>query len=83
MNKKAPFLKISTSLAIFVAAVLNLIKIFTGIKTNITKEAVLLSQSNKIFSATKVEKALDYNFKSLDDSIQWTVEQLENKASNS
>lgn len=83
MNKKAPFLKISTSLAIFVSGVLNLVKIFTGIKTNITKEAVLLSQSNKIFSASKVEKALDYNFKSLDDSIQWTVEQLKNKASNS
>lgn len=83
MNKKAPFLKISTSLAIFVAGVLNLVKIFTGIKTNITKEAVLLSLSSKIYSAAKVEKALDYNFKSLDDSIKWTVEQLENKASNS
>lgn len=81
MNKKAPFIKVSPSLAIFAASVLKVVKFFTGIKSNITKEAVLLSQLNILFSASKVEKVLDYKFKSVEESISWTCEHLENKAS--
>jgi len=82
LNKKAPSLKISPPLAIFVAYVLRIIRFFTGIKFNITKEAVKLSQLSVLFSAKKVEETLNYKFKRVEDSIQWTSKQLKNKVLN-
>lgn len=79
MNKKAPNLKVNPSLAIFVASILRVVRFFTGIKSNITREAVLLSQLNILFSAEKVEKKLNFKFIPIEDSIRWTCKQLENK----
>lgn len=79
MNKKAPFLKVSPRLAIFVASILRVVRFLTGIKSNITKEAVVLSQLNILFSAEKVKNELNFSFRTLEDSINWTCEQLENK----
>lgn len=78
MNKKAPFLKVNPPLAIFAASILRSVRFLTGIKSNITKEAVLLSQLAILFSAKKVEIRLGYKFRSFEDSIYWTCEQLEN-----
>lgn len=80
MHKKAPFLKVNPSLAVFVAAVLRIVKFFTGIKSNITKEAVLMSQLRILFSADKVEKQLNYKFRSVEESVHWTCEQLKKQS---
>ncbi len=82
LNKKAPSLRISPPLAIFVAYILRIIRFFTGIKFNITKEAVKLSQLSVLFSSKKIEKTLSYKFRPVEDSIQWTCKQLENKSLN-
>ena len=81
MNKKAPFLNVNPSLAIFAASILRVVRFLTGIKSNITREAVLLSRLSILFSAKKVEKRLGYKFRTVEDSIHWTCEQLENKPS--
>ncbi len=82
LNKKAPSLRISPLLAIFAAYILRGVRFFTGIKFNITKEAVKLSQLNVLFSAKKVEETLNYKFKRVEDSIQWTCKQLKNRSLN-
>ncbi|MCF6352271.1 MAG: NAD-dependent epimerase/dehydratase family protein [Cyclobacteriaceae bacterium] len=82
LNKKAPSLKISPPLAIFAAYILRIVRFFTGIKFNITKEAVKLSQLSVLFSAKKVEETLNYKFKRVEDSIQWTCKQLKSKSLN-
>jgi len=76
MNKKAPNLKLNPTLAIFVASILKVVRFLTGIKTNITKEAVILSRLNILFAADKVEKTLGFKFRAIEDSIQWTYKQL-------
>ena len=79
MNKKPPQLKVSPKLAIFVASILRVVTLFTGIKTNITREAVLLSRLTIVFSSRKVAQLLNYTFTPLQDSVAWTCQQLENK----
>jgi len=82
LNKKAPYLKISPTLAIFAAYVLRIIRFITGIKFSITKEAVKLSKLSILFSSNKIEKALGFEFIPVEDSIKWTCNQLENKQTN-
>ena len=76
LNKKAPRFKVNPSLAIFVASILKVVRFLTSLKTNITKEAVMLSQLNILFVADKIEKALDFKFRTIEDSIKWTSKQL-------
>ena len=78
MNKKAPYLKVNPSLAIFAAALLRAVRFLTGIKSNITREAALSSQLNMLYSAQKIETRLGYKFRTVEDSIHWTCEELEN-----
>lgn len=79
MNKKPPFLKVNPALAIFVASIMRVVRFFTGIKSNITREAVLLSHLSILYSAEKVEKKLNFKFIPIEDSVSWTCKQLENK----
>ncbi len=81
-NIKAPSLKISHTLAIFVASILGIVKFITGITSNINKEAALLNRLTNSFSSAKVEKELNYKFISVENSIKWACEQLENKVIN-
>jgi nucleoside-diphosphate-sugar epimerase len=81
MNKKAPSIKISPTLAIFAATMLKLVKFITGFKSTITKEAVLLSQLSILFSADKINQELSHPFIAVEDSISWTCEQLKTKIS--
>ncbi len=82
LNKKAPFLKINPTLAIFVAYVLRIVRFFTGIKFSITAEAVKLSKLRNFFSSQKVEEMLNFKFIPAEESIKWTCIQLENKQLN-
>ncbi len=79
LNKKGPSIKINPSLAIFVAYILKMIRILTGIKFSITPETAKLSQLHVLFSANKVESLLNYTFRSIEDSIDWTCKHLERK----
>ncbi len=82
MNKRAPFLKVNTSLAMFAALILRIVRFVTGTKFNITKEAVQLSQLSILYSANKVENLLNHKFIPVEESIHWTCEKLENKSFN-
>jgi nucleoside-diphosphate-sugar epimerase len=81
LNKKGPFLKISSPLAIFAVMVLKVLRILTGIKSSLSKEAVLLSQLNIFYSSYKIEKHLNYKFRLIEDSITWTCKQMGSKVS--
>lgn len=79
LNKKAPSVRINATLAIFAAYLLRIVRFFTGIKFNITKEAVKISRLSIFFEAKKVEETLNFKFRPVEDSIKWTCEQLENR----
>lgn len=76
MNKKAPSVKVNFTLAIFAASVLKIVQLVTGIKSDITKEAVVSTRLSHFYSTNKIERALDFKFKELNESINWTWEQL-------
>ncbi|MCB0494749.1 MAG: SDR family NAD(P)-dependent oxidoreductase [Cyclobacteriaceae bacterium] len=78
MNKKAPRFKINPSLAIFAASILKPLKLL-GVKTNITKEAVVLSQLNTMFSSEKAERILGIKFKPVQESVNWAYQQILSK----
>lgn len=48
----------------------------TGNEAMITKDTAILSRSNFHFQNDKVREAINYEFRSLDDSIQWSVNEL-------
>lgn len=81
MNKKAPSIKINPSLAIFVASLLKIVRALTGFKTNITREAVILSQLNILFSSKKAKQVLGINFRPVEESVTWTCQQIADKTS--
>lgn len=81
MNKKAPSIKIYPSLAIFVASFLKAMRFLTGFKTNITREAVILSQLNIMFSSEKAEQVLGIKFRPIEESVEWTYQQIVGKTS--
>lgn len=81
MNKKPPRIKISPSLAIFAASLLKVVRVLTGKKSNITKEAVILSQLNIMFSSKKAERVLGVSFKPVEESVSWTYQQIKDNAS--
>ena len=76
MNKKPPRVRISPSLAIFAASILRVVRFLTGVKSFITKDAVILSQLNILFSSEKAKRILGSNFRPVEESISWTYQQI-------
>lgn len=81
MNKKPPRIKVTPGLATFAASLLRIVRFFTGMKTNITRESVMLSQLNIMFSSEKAERMLGMKFRPVEESVQWTYEQIVAKTS--
>jgi dihydroflavonol-4-reductase len=80
-DKPAPRYKVTYALLTF-AYIFDTIKSrLLGQKPILTKESMRLSKMNYFYSNEKVKKALNYNFKELDESIEWTCNEIlrENK----
>ena len=72
LNKPAPKIKVSDTLLTF-AYILDTIKSkLLNKKSIITRESIHLSKMNYFFSNQKLKKELNFEFKSLEDSIAWT-----------
>jgi len=77
LNKPAPKYKVSYSLLIF-AYIMDTIKSkLFGQKAIITKESIRMSRMSFFYSNRKVVDALNYSFRTLDDSIAWTCEEID------
>lgn len=80
-NKPAPKYKVTYALLTF-AYIFDTIKSrLLGQKPILTKESMRLSKMNYFYSNEKVKKFLNYEFKPLEESIEWTCNEIlrENK----
>lgn len=76
LNKSAPKFKVSNTLLIF-AYILDTIKSkLLRKKSLITRESIRLSKMNYLFSNEKLKKTLNYEFKTLEESIDWTCSEI-------
>ena len=76
LNKPAPKIKVSDTLLTF-AYILDTIKSkLLRQKSVITRESIHLSKMNYFFSNQKLKEELNFEFKSLEDSIAWTCSEI-------
>jgi nucleoside-diphosphate-sugar epimerase len=76
LNKPAPKIKVSATLLTF-AYILDTIKSkLLRRKSIITRESINLSKMNYLFSSQKLQETLNYEFKTLEDSIGWTCAEI-------
>ena len=76
LNKPPPKIKVSNTLLSF-AYILETIKSkLLRKKSLITRDSIRLSRMNYFFSNQKLKKALNYEFKTLDDSVAWTCSEI-------
>ena len=76
MEKKAPSVQVNSYLLKVAYYLEGLRSRLRGQQPLITKETLKLAQQQLIFENTKVQQALDYQFIPLEESIQWTCQQL-------
>ena len=76
LNKPAPKIKVSNTLLTF-AYILDTIKSkLLRKKSIITRESIRLSKMNYFFSNQKLKEKLNYEFKTLEDSVAWTCSEI-------
>ena len=76
LNKPAPKIKVSDTLLTF-AYILDTIKSkLLRKKSIITRESIRLSKMNYYFSNQKLKEKLNYEFKTLEDSVAWTCSEI-------
>ena len=76
LNKPAPKIKVSDTLLTF-AYILDTIKSkLLRKKSIITRESSRLSKMNYFFSNQKLKEKLNYEFKTLEDSVAWTCSEI-------
>jgi nucleoside-diphosphate-sugar epimerase len=76
LNKRPPKIEVSYTLLTF-AYILETIKAkLTGKRSIITRESMRLSKMTYSYSNQKLKDALNYKFKTLEESISWTCEEI-------
>lgn len=78
MKKKAPSIKVNSYFLKAAYYLESLRARLSGKTPLITKETVKLAQQQLIFNNSKIQKALDYQFIPLTQTVQWTCRQLLN-----
>jgi hypothetical protein len=73
LNKKAPYIKVSKILMKLTWIISGIVSKIIGKKPVITKETANSAFSNTIYDASKVKNALNFQFKSLEESISNAV----------
>ncbi len=75
-GKKGPSKQVKPWMLKIAVAAEHLRSRITGNEAMITKDTAILSRSEFHFNSEKVEKVLNYKFKSLDESVDWAVAEL-------
>ena len=78
-KKKPPKFKVNSLLLTFAYVFGSLGAALTGKRSLITKESLTLSKMEFLFTNDKVRKALNIDFIPVEESVQWTCEQLSMK----
>lgn len=73
MKKKPPSLAVSSSLLSFLGSLLQIITSITGHRFPLSKETINSSISVTEYDASKVKKELNFNFRSLSESVQYSI----------
>lgn len=71
-HKKAPYKQVNTFSILLVLAIGKLWSVLTGKRPLVTKEAVQSASTQISFSNAKIKSELNFNFTSLEDTIEWT-----------
>jgi dihydroflavonol-4-reductase len=78
LNKPEPRYRVSYALLTF-AYVFDMLRSFlTRQKSIITKESLRLSKMSFVFSSEKIIREINYEFRTLEDSVAWTSNELKN-----
>ena len=76
LNKSAPNIKVTKTLLTF-AYILDTIRSrLLRNRSVITKETTRISKKSFLYSNEKIKKVLDINFRSLEESVSWTCEEI-------
>ncbi|MEN8247787.1 MAG: SDR family NAD(P)-dependent oxidoreductase [Bacteroidota bacterium] len=76
LNKSAPRIKVTKALLTF-AYVLDTVKSkLLRQRSVITKETTRISKQSYLYSSEKIKETLGVNFKTLEESISWTCEEI-------
>jgi hypothetical protein len=73
MNKKAPFLVAKSFLSGLAWRVSWVLSLITGHQT-VTKESASSAQAKVTYDSSKLKKVLDFEFRSLEDTVKHAVE---------
>jgi dihydroflavonol-4-reductase len=73
-NKKGPWLKVNSSFAKIFANLESIRTLFTGNEPLITPETARLTNAFFEYDNQKVKKALNFEFKSIDETLKWCCE---------
>lgn len=76
MGLKKPRYRITYKMALFGMKLLWLRWLFTGKKSSINREILKTLKKSHFFDNNKIISRLNYTFRSIEDSIQWTVREL-------
>ena len=78
-KKKPPKFKVRPLLLTFAYVFGAFSELVTRKRSVVTKESVKLSKMDFLFANNKIKQVLDMEFISIEDSVQWTCQQLSNK----
>jgi nucleoside-diphosphate-sugar epimerase len=76
LNKPKPRYRVSYALLNFAYVIDSLRSFLTRQKSIITKESLRLSKMSFFFSSKKIVDELDFEFRTLEESVSWTCGEL-------
>jgi nucleoside-diphosphate-sugar epimerase len=79
MKKRPPKIEVSYALLTFAYVMDSIKSRLLGIKSIITKESIRMSKMSFFYSNKKIISTLNYKFKTLEESITWTCEEIDNQ----
>jgi dihydroflavonol-4-reductase len=75
-DKKKPYIKVSPWMASIAWRAAYIKGLLTGSKPLITKETAQMAQKSHIYSNKKIKNTIGYEFKNIDETIDWTCREL-------
>jgi len=79
LNVKAPYIGVPKFMVIIGAVMENLISKLKGKPATLTLETAKMAGNKKIYNAEKAKKTFDVNYRTLEQTIEWTVNEMQKR----
>ncbi|MDQ3291114.1 MAG: NAD-dependent epimerase/dehydratase family protein [Bacteroidota bacterium] len=76
LNRKAPGIKVPSALTEIIWRLESLRSFFTGKRPLITKDTARITKRNYLYTSDKIKKQLPISFKSLEETLNWSCQEL-------